>query len=146
MSDLREFFVEGVPQPKGNIIRGPHGGYHDANNRRLKPWLRAIVGAAQAADVEKIVAGPVVIRMTFTLPRPKYHFGTGRNADLLKVNAPTLHATRPDADKLMRAVLDALTGVAWTDDSQVARWSGRKQYGARPGVLVRLCRESDGAL
>ena len=133
-----EFFVEGLPQPKGNIIRGRSGGYHDAN-RQLKPWMKAIVAAAGEAEVQPILTGPVAVRTLFYFPRPKYHYGTGRNADRLKPTAPVMHTVKPDADKLMRAVLDALTGVAWTDDSQVAAWSGRKEYGT-PGALVTVAR------
>jgi Holliday junction resolvase RusA-like endonuclease len=44
-----------------------------------------------------------------------------------------------DGDKLMRAALDALTGVVYKDDSQVARWSGSKTYSTEPeGVWISV--------
>ncbi|MFZ1730810.1 MAG: RusA family crossover junction endodeoxyribonuclease [Bacteroidota bacterium] len=57
--------------------------------------------------------------MLFLLPRPKSHFRSGRNAHLLRETAPRFPTSKPDADKLSRAVLEALTGVAYKDDAQV---------------------------
>jgi crossover junction endodeoxyribonuclease RusA len=47
-------------------------------------------------------------------------------------------ASRPDIDKLARAVLDALTGVAFRDDSQVAKLDLLKLWvdAIPPGVQV----------
>ena len=42
---------------------------------------------------------------------------------------------RPDLDKLQRAVLDALTGVLFSDDGQVVQLAAVKQYG-QPGVHI----------
>jgi Holliday junction resolvase RusA-like endonuclease len=44
--------------------------------------------------------------------------------------------TKPDTDKLIRSVLDALTGIVWTDDSQVVEILARKQFGIQPGVDI----------
>jgi Holliday junction resolvase RusA-like endonuclease len=51
------------------------------------------------------------------------------------------HITRPDADKLVRAVADALTGVLWRDDSQIDRMMVGKFYvrsDEAPGVEIRV--------
>lgn len=45
-------------------------------------------------------------------------------------------SVKPDLDKLIRAVLDALTGIAYTDDSQVVRILAQKSYGSVEGVRV----------
>ena len=37
--------------------------------------------------------------------------------------------TKPDLDKLERAIGDALTGIVFRDDSQIAWWSVWKVYG-----------------
>lgn len=50
---------------------------------------------------------------------------------------------KPDGDKLLRAVLDALTGVAWVDDSQVTDARARKRLAeldAPPGVYIAITR------
>jgi Holliday junction resolvase RusA-like endonuclease len=49
----------------------------------------------------------------------------------------------PDADKLTRAAFDALTGVAWTDDRQVAQLTALTLWpdpGETTGVDVRIHR------
>ena len=67
--------------------------------------------------------------LSFYLPRPKGHHGTGKNAGIVKASAPRFPATKPDIDKLTRSTLDALgeAGV-WADDSQVVRLSVSKDY------------------
>jgi Holliday junction resolvase RusA-like endonuclease len=51
----------------------------------------------------------------------------------------TTPATRPpDLDKLTRAVLDALTGIVWTDDAQVVAVAATKRRSATPGVTVTV--------
>ena len=49
---------------------------------------------------------------------------------------------RPDADKLGRALLDALSGVAYFDDGQVVDLHICKQYGDRFCVVVKVERST----
>lgn len=44
----RQVFVPGIPQQKGNIIKGPWGGYHDANKSAVQPDLFGEFDAQQA--------------------------------------------------------------------------------------------------
>jgi len=61
----------------------------------------------------------------FQFVRPKSHY-TAKGA--LRDAAPR-HVGKPDIDKLCRAVLDALTGIAYADDSQVVALDASKVYG-----------------
>lgn len=45
---------------------------------------------------------------------------------------------RKDIDNLEKAVLDALNGVAWHDDSQVVRVVKSKSYGTEARTTVRI--------
>ena len=45
---------------------------------------------------------------------------------------------KPDLDKLIRAVLDGLTGVAYVDDAQVTLISASKSYGSVEGVWITI--------
>ena len=47
--------------------------------------------------------------------------------------------TKPDIDKLVRAILDSLKGILINDDSQVTELQAYKSYGSpeRVSVLVR---------
>lgn len=80
--------------------------------------------------------GAVLLVLRFFLPRPRAHYGSGRNADVLKAGAPLHHSTKPDLDNLVKAVKDALLGLAWRDDSQVMACVATKYYGCVPGVGI----------
>jgi Holliday junction resolvase RusA-like endonuclease len=52
-----------------------------------------------------------------------------------------LHPTvPPDLDKLIRAVLDAMTAIAYLDDGQVTEINAVKVYGGAPFLEVGLWR------
>ena len=72
----------------------------------------------------------VMLFATFIMPRPKSHYGTGRNSGKLKPSAPIRyqHTVKPDIDNLLKFVLDALNGIAYVDDKQVAFCSAKKRY------------------
>lgn len=135
------FFVAGVPVPKGSakafMRKGmKHPVVIQDNADKQKPWASAIGYAAQQ-EVSGVINGPVGIGVSFVMPRPLSHFGTGKNAGMLKATAPKYHTSKPDFDKLLRCVKDALTGIAWKDDAQVAVvFRSEKYYGDQPGVHV----------
>jgi len=129
-------FVRGIPRPAGSKrpVRNPYSGkiaLVDSSGQAGKVWSAAIRLAA-AAKVARPLSGPVWLRLTFFMPRPKAHYRkTG-----LKPDAPLWHAKRPDLSKLIRAVEDALTGVVWRDDRQVTICLAVKRYGETPGVEI----------
>jgi Holliday junction resolvase RusA-like endonuclease len=49
--------------------------------------------------------------------RPNNHYGTGKNIDKIKYNAPIFHTTKPDSDNIIKFIADALNGIFWKDDS-----------------------------
>lgn len=72
---------------------------------------------------------PLYVEATFYLPRPKSHFGTGRNADTLKESAPAKPTTRSDVDNYLKGLLDGLSGHAYKDDRQVVQVMAEKCWG-----------------
>ncbi len=48
----------------------------------------------------------------------------------------TLKTKKPDIDKLLRAVLDGLTGVAYNDDSQVIEVKAKKIYDMQDYIII----------
>lgn len=85
------------------------------------------------------------VEMTSYFKRREADWGTGRNAHLLKEGAEARpvrggHGGHPDVDKLLRALLDSLTGVVWEDDSQITDAHTRKRFAvpAADGDGVRV--------
>jgi crossover junction endodeoxyribonuclease RusA len=130
------FTVYGLPAPQGSK-RHVGNGVMVESSKRVKPWREDIRQAA-LDNLEHPFAGPVELHAHFGLPRPKSHYRTGRNADLLRDSAPRFPAGKPDLDKLLRAVMDALTSAgAWADDAQVVCIQTTKDYvedPERPGA------------
>ena len=140
MSIERFIFVEGLPIPQGSK-RHVGNGRMIESSAKLRPWRATVSKAVVAANWpdHPILTEAVRVVLTFVMPRPKYHYRTGQHSDDLKPNAPTHHTVPPDVDKLARAVLDALTDAgAWRDDAQVASLEAYKEYGSKPGVLIRV--------
>lgn len=149
MSETIKLFVAGIPQSRGskrafpfNRKNGKLGVAVSDNNPKSKDWMASVaheVGTLlSGGDTHTIFTGPIGLRMTFTMPRPKSHYGTGKNATVLKPSAPKYHTSKPDRGKLARAVEDALTGIAYLDDSQVCCGPIEKVYGDRPGVEIEI--------
>lgn len=58
------------------------------------------------------------------------------------------HIKYPDVDKLLRAMMDALTGIVWADDSQVCYCTVNKGYAwnDKPGAYVVIDFMNEGEL
>lgn len=118
--------VIGKPVQQGSKVANRFGhGVRDANATKLKPWRAEVSGTVAQAMHDTgwtTLDGPIGIELTFTHVRPAAHYGTGRNAGVLKDSAPFWKSTGPDIDKLTRAILDSLTDArAIRDDARVAR-------------------------
>jgi crossover junction endodeoxyribonuclease RusA len=75
----------------------------------------------------------VSVELTFTFKRPKSHV---TSKGTLREGYSEYHVQRPDVDKLSRAILDALTGIAYQDDSQVVTLAATKTWGDSDGVEI----------
>ena len=125
MSEL-SFIVYGIPQPQGStrafIPKGWTRPIITAANSKTKPWRQEVAGAALAEIRSKsatfpVREGPVFARVEFFFERPKSVKGEHKT-------------TKPDLDKLIRSVFDALTGIVFRDDSQVMTCEATKRFGS----------------
>lgn len=123
---MTAFFVPGVVVAQGSK-RHLGNGVMVESSKRLPSWRHDVRQAAVAAFAEPL-HGPVDVEIVAIFDRPKGHHGTGRNADTLRKTAPRDHIIKPDVDKLCRAILDALTDIAWHDDAQVIDLRILKRY------------------
>lgn len=126
-----QFWAAGIPQPQGSKSVHMLGGkpvMRDANSHRLHAWRREVAGAAGVAWLGEPLREPVRVSLRFVFPRPA---GAPRSRRWPSV--------RPDLDKLVRAVLDALTGVVLADDALVVSLQAHKVYlGTGPGVAIAV--------
>ena len=83
--------------------------------------------------------GPLKLTAIFYMPRPKSHYGTGRNADKLKPSASRYPTVKPDLDNLLKFYCDVLNGLAWNDDSQVVIKIGEKRYSGNSEGRTEIC-------
>lgn len=131
------FHVRGNPVPMGSVTGGikASGGVYIRQQKAasLREWQRAITDAAREAFATvPTLRGPVRVNARFTLQRPKAHWSAKGG---LKANAPVWHTTKPDRDKLLRALCDALTNAAViADDSLIVDGWTSKTYTAEDGI------------
>ena len=135
-----DLFVPGVPKPKGSwraITSATTGkAFLVPNDKKSKPWEHVVRYDAMHAWTRPLLQGPTHVGCFFHMPRPKKHYRTGKHAKDLRDDAPVWHINTPDADKLLRCVLDALTGVVIRDDSIIASIQTGKTYQDTPGVRI----------
>lgn len=137
--------VHGIPQPQGSLkaivpkawaSKAYAAGVSPravvtSDNPKLRAWRLAITAAA-VLDRGRSggFMGPVAVTCAFLLPRPASY------------PRRVIHAVKkPDVDKLARAVLDALSGVLFGDDSTVTELHATKAYafeGCSPGVVITV--------
>lgn len=108
--------------------RGKFVGTYDPSKNDKADFLQVIQNKAP----DKPIEGPVFLVIQFFFDRPKSHYRTGKFAGKLKENAPFWHKSRPDLDNLIKFITDAMNGVFYRDDAQIAKITALKIYGERP--------------
>jgi len=131
------FYFE-VPGPFG--VKGSTFSFLDrrgqlrtkTDSKHGKSFAAAVQWAARRAGVTMVPKGRgVTVSVIYGFARPK-----GR--DRLRCDP----CVRPDVDKLCRALMDALTGIAYHDDGQVVALSVRKIYADKVSARVIVMEET----
>ena len=102
------------------IVTHPH---------KLTAWRQHVgYDALQAMRGRQLLEGPLELQALFYIVRGK----------TVKRDAPHV---KPDIDKLLRGIGDALEGIVYVNDSQIIRIVGEKFYGepSRVEVVVMQC-------
>lgn len=129
-----QFFVPGIPATAGSKRAFP---FRKADGKlgvrvtdscaRGKSWRDSVIAAALQVGTT-LRCGPLKLTCTFSMPRPKFHYVASKREKGLRKDAPGFPTTKPDATKMLRAIEDALKGIAWHDDSQVVEQETKKRY------------------
>ena len=125
------FFVPGRPVSQGSktVVFSAEGRPRLIDGRGSRPralaaWRDAVAQTAFVWTRGRQLEGPVVVECVFFLARPKRQ-SPARDWPIQRASG--------DVDKLARAVLDALTGVAFADDVQVVGLRATKQWAGTRG-------------
>ena len=122
---------EAVPQgsKKAFIDKLGHARCVDDNKTALLRWRRHVGKSAEATRPDWLTApsdGAIVLSLVFVRERsPNDYLADGVT---LRKGARRFPETSPDGDKLDRAMWDALTGIAFTNDARVVSWTGVKRF------------------
>lgn len=108
------------------------------DNAKSRDWKNAVASAARQAYSGELLRGPLEVHFVFFRPRPKGHFGSGKNSAVLKATAEPYPITKPDVLKLARGAEDAITGVCWLDDAQIVDELISKRYGEPARVEIEI--------
>jgi crossover junction endodeoxyribonuclease RusA len=134
---LLDVFVPGRPAPQGSksyMGRGQGGNVRMVeSSKAVKPWRSDIRSYVIDAYRGPQIATAVAIELEFVMPRP--------SATPKRRTPPAIR--RPDLDKLVRAVLDAIGSAGlWKDDSQVVCQIAAKRLAEvdeQTGCRIRVC-------
>lgn len=135
-----------IPQPRhrvsmkrlqsGRVIVGRHlPNKSDGSAHPVIEWKARIREEAQrqARAGFEMFKRPAALKMMV-------NFYFSRPASMSK-KLSNAHYKRPDLDNLVKAVKDALQGVIYEDDSQVARLYAKKEYTeGKPGINIIIRR------
>lgn len=120
---LYEFTIPGIPRAQqrprfarvGKFVRT----YDPAQSRDYKALVQDYARQAGVQPIE----GPVSICVEVEMPRPK------RLCRKTDPDGPVPALCKPDVDNLYKIIADALTGVAYSDDSHVVKvWIGKNYH------------------
>ena len=138
------FTVYGTPEPQGSMkIFVPKGLKHPiitSDSKKLMPYRQQVTRTCLAAMEDsgcRLIErpSPVMLSIQFFFRKPKL------------ASRKTVHkTTKPDIDKLERAVLDALTGAAFEDDSQVVRVIKSKEFGIPERTTIWITDQISGII
>lgn len=139
------FSLSGEPRGQGRpraTVRGGHASvYKDPKSRRYEDSI-AIVAKEKMAGRDPF-EGPLSVSLRFRMPIPK---SATKRTKTSMAAGEIAHTGKPDADNLVKAVLDGLnshskdpkTKITFMDDAQIVRLFVQKLYAEQPGVDVRV--------
>lgn len=139
MSNVLAFDIPGQPigqgRPKFSTINGHARAYDPEKSRNYKAYIRMLATQAMKDRGFTMIEGPCVLRIDAYFEVPKSKSKKFREAALSGLEYPT---KKPDIDNIIKAIQDALNGLAYKDDALIVRLGVTKLYSEIPRVEVSL--------
>jgi Holliday junction resolvase RusA-like endonuclease len=143
------FDVIGTPVPQGSMkaLGRSNAGrtiMTHSNGSELMPWRQTVAAVAHDKRPEDWpMDAPISMSITFRFPRPASHY---KKDGTLKASAPAQKLTKPDLDKLVRSIGDALATILYRGDQQIISIVSTKRYvvgNESPGALITVTASAD---
>lgn len=130
------FVVPGRPQGKGRpraaLVNGKIRMYTPNNTAQYE---NTIAWCWKSAAKGKKFAAPVRIEIIAYFEVPKSY--PKKRAELCRNNV-LRPSCKPDGDNILKAVADALNGLAYDDDKDISDFAVSKRFGYPERLLVRV--------
>ena len=139
MSNVLSFEIPGQPigqgRPKFSTINGHARAYDPEKSRNYKAYVKLLATQAMKDSGFTMIEGPCCLSIDAYFAVPKSKSKKFREAALSGLEYPT---KKPDIDNIVKALQDALNGLAYKDDSSIVFLSVAKCYSEVPRVEVIL--------
>jgi Holliday junction resolvase RusA-like endonuclease len=129
------FEVLGIPKAQKRAKFARQGDFvktYDPSGKDKQSMAAEIKGFAPRIPIDE----PIAVKIEFYMPRPQSHFGSGKNASLLKPNAPLWCSGKPDLDNMVKYITDVMNSVFYRDDALIFWITANKRYSLQPKTKV----------
>ena len=128
------FFVPGDPVGKQRPRVANGHAYTPSKTKDYENTVALFCKNAMHKDgYKRVEHGPVEVEIIIWYRVPK---SVSKAKQTAMLHGDMMPLNRPDIDNVVKAVLDAINGIAYRDDAQVVKLSASKAYAENPGVFV----------
>lgn len=132
--ELNMVFIELIGNPtakaRARVYKRKNNKYGSYTPKKTKAYSNDLAGAAiDAMKGKRLLEGALLVNISCYMPIPK----TLGN----KVKAGDAHIKKPDLDNIIKQ-LDALNGIVYKDDSQIAALMAAKIYSNEPRITITI--------
>lgn len=125
--------IQGPPHGKGRPRFGAGHVYTPVATKNYETGVALLAKSEMRGG--RMFEGPLHIDLRAVFAIPKSWHGNQRAAAIRGEIRPTV---KPDADNILKAIKDALNGIAYRDDAQIVSVNVSKVYGAEPFVVATV--------
>ena len=134
---IRKFTVYGTPVGKGRPRFRNTGKFVQAYTPEKTANYETLVKLAYQQEYggEPLLTGALHMELLAYFPIPK---STSKASRALMMFGKIWHIKKPDSSNVLKAVEDALNGIAYADDSAICSLTVMKKYSDTPRVEIVL--------
>lgn len=138
MAELK-FTVMGEPcaqgRPRFSTLGGHVKAIDPAKSRNQKSYIKYLATAAAKQQGWTYTYLPLYVEIIAYMGIPKSKSKKWRAAAIRGQERPT---KKPDADNMLKLVLDAISKVVYADDKQIVSCRVEKWYGTEPRTEIKI--------